>query len=74
MESNKKNLDRNIRFFTKEDPIGNRRIGAVVNLIPKDHVEFILLNGEKVISKYRAIELIREHRGIFAEADEIIEY
>ncbi len=22
MESNKKNLDRNIRFFTKEDPIG----------------------------------------------------
>ena len=22
MESNKKNLDRNIRFFTQEDPIG----------------------------------------------------
>ncbi|MCL5955545.1 MAG: hypothetical protein M1507_05480 [Candidatus Thermoplasmatota archaeon] len=54
--------------------IGNRRIGTVVNLIPKDHVKFVLLNGERVISKNRTIELIREHRGIFAEADEIIEY
>ena len=54
--------------------IGNRRIGAVVNLIPKDDLDFVILNGEKVISQNRTIELIREHRGIFAEADELIEY
>lgn len=54
--------------------IGNRRIGAVVNLIPREHVSYVLLNGDKVISKKRTIELIREHRGIFAEADELIAY
>lgn len=54
--------------------VGNRKIGAVVNLIPRKHVSYTLLNGDKVISKKKTIELIREHRGLFAEADDLIEY
>jgi hypothetical protein len=54
--------------------VGKRRIGAVVELVPKDKIEFVILNGEKVISKERTLNMIKEHRGIFAEADEIIEY
>ncbi len=52
---------------------GKRRIGAVVELIPNDDLEFVILNGEKVIPKERVKEVIRRHRGIFAEADELIE-
>lgn len=54
--------------------IGNRRIGAVVNFIPNDDLDFVILNGEKVISKNRIMHIISEHSGIFAEADELIEY
>jgi hypothetical protein len=54
--------------------IGNRRIGAVVRMIPKDRVNFVIFNGEKVISKDITVSLIRKHRGIFARADEIIDH
>jgi hypothetical protein len=54
--------------------VGIRRIGTVVELVPKDKIEFVILNGEKVISREKTFNMIKEHRGIFAEADEIIEY
>ena len=43
-------------------------------MIPKDRVDFVIFNGEKVISKDTTVSLIRKHRGIFAGADEIIDH
>ncbi|MCW6169318.1 MAG: hypothetical protein LVQ96_04360 [Thermoplasmatales archaeon] len=53
--------------------VGKRRIGAIVELISKEHLESVIHNGERVLPKERTLEIIRNHRGIFAEADELIE-
>lgn len=54
--------------------IGKRRIGALVKLYPKSKVKYAILDGEKVLPKNNTIKMIKEHRGTFAEADDIIEY
>lgn len=52
---------------------GRKRVGSYVNLKPKKKLKYDLLNREPVISKSETIKLIRGHRGLYGEADKLID-
>ena len=52
---------------------GSKSIGAYVELHPADKLEYVEIEGEPVISKEMTIKLIREHPGIYAGAEDLIE-
>ena len=51
-----------------------KRVGATVELIPRTELEYVFLNGEKIVPKGKILETIKDHPGIFAKADDLIEY
>lgn len=52
---------------------GKKKVGASVELIPRKDVKFVHLNDEKVIPREDTLKIIKKHRGIFGEADKLIE-
>jgi hypothetical protein len=50
-----------------------RRVGAVVTLVPTVKFSSARHRGEPVISRESTIRLIRAHRGVYAEADGLVE-
>ena len=75
IEVNRNDLSEWARYLYKHSVsiTGKRRIGAMVKLVPRKNVKPVILNSEPVISKERTIYIIRHHRDIFAEADDLIE-
>ena len=51
---------------------GSKRVGAWVSLEPASEVRYVMVGGEPVIPKDEVIELIREHPGIYAGAEELL--
>lgn len=52
---------------------GKKKVGAFVDLIPVKSVKYELKNGEPVIPKDETIKLIKDHPGLYAGAEELIE-
>ena len=50
-----------------------RKVGSKVVLRPTGHFRHSVHHGEPVIPKGRTLALIRNHRGLYANADELIE-
>lgn len=50
-----------------------RRTGALVRIQTKASVRFSAHRGEPVISRKETLKLIRSHRGLYGEADELVE-
>lgn len=62
--------------YLKSHGVSTRRsksIGAYVDLHRVSRLEYVELDGEPVISKGMTIKLIREHPGIYAGAEDLIE-
>lgn len=51
----------------------HKSIGAYVELFPVAEFEYTEIEGEPVITKEMTIDLIREHPGIYAGAEDLIE-
>lgn len=50
-----------------------RRIGAVVLITARTHARFSIHRGEPVIPRNETLKLIRSHRGLYGEADKLLE-
>jgi hypothetical protein len=53
---------------------GKKRVGSYVALEGTDNLRPVLINGEPVIPREDVVKLIREHPGLYAEAEDIIAY
>ena len=53
---------------------GKKRVGSFVDLICSSKVSSTVVAGEPVIPKDHVLRLIRSHPGLYAGADELIEY
>ena len=53
---------------------GKKRVGCYVTLKGTDEVCSVMINGEPVIPKEDLVKLIREHPGLYAEAEDLIAY
>lgn len=51
---------------------GKRRIGAIVRLVPSSKFDVVYVNGEPVISRSETLRCIRNHRAIYASAEELL--
>ncbi len=54
--------------------IGKKRVGSYVDLRGTDNLSYVLINGEPVIPRDEVVNLIRDHPGLYAEAEDLIEY
>jgi hypothetical protein len=54
--------------------VGNKRVGCYVALEGTDEIHSVMINGEPVILKEDVVKLIREHPGLYAEAEDLIAY
>ncbi|MCL4447383.1 MAG: type IV toxin-antitoxin system AbiEi family antitoxin domain-containing protein [Thermoplasmatales archaeon] len=54
--------------------VGNKRVGCYVSLEGTDEIRSVMINGEPVILKDDVVKLIREHPGVYAEAEDLIAY
>ncbi len=53
---------------------GKKRVGCYVALEGTDEIRSVVVNGEPVIPKEDVVKLIREHPGLYAEAEDLIVY
>jgi hypothetical protein len=53
---------------------GSKRVGSYVALEGADEVRSVLINGEPVVPKEDVMKIIREHPGLYAEAEDLIAY
>lgn len=51
---------------------GRKRIGARVELFPVDSLRVTVLHGEPVVTREAVVKLIRDHPGIFANAEDLV--
>ena len=49
-----------------------KRIGARVRLVPTDNLRVVKLGGEPVISRREVTRLIREHPGLYGNAEDLL--
>lgn len=53
---------------------GKKRVGSYVDLKGSVEFESVTVSGEPVIPKDEVLRIIKEHPGLYAGADELIEY
>jgi hypothetical protein len=49
-----------------------KRVGARVDLVPTRNLEVVNVHGEPVVPKSVVLRAIREHRAIYANAEELL--